>query len=259
MGGLFNPVSEKIETIAYKPYCQDSTDLEAATKTITATVEATGVGNADYNKALTLPAPTDSRLVVKRICCRLNVVIDSMTAGTLYCRVYVDAQSANNRLFDLSWTTTGDKLSATDTHADALAAIFNLLKDGAAHTLYFFFWVDAGNAVLSLVQLWEAVGTCSASWTTTIDCSHKGFIWAGCDNFRIGSGTPYLVLKVKEAEPPDKDVWSTTIIWLTTHGGVTKELGAFLTQFGIYLMGYGTVATDLNYFASLIITLRKET
>ncbi|MEK7281607.1 MAG: hypothetical protein AAB037_04555, partial [Chloroflexota bacterium] len=116
---------------------------EAATKTITATVEATGVGNADYSAALTVAAPADARLVVKRVAARLAVTIDSMTAGTLFCRVYVDAQAANNRLFDLSWTTPGAKLAAVDTHSGNLAAVFNLLKDGAAHTFYFFFWVNA--------------------------------------------------------------------------------------------------------------------
>jgi hypothetical protein len=32
--------------------------------------------------------------------------------------------------------------------------LFGLLTDGAAHTFYFFFWVDSGTSDVSLVQLW---------------------------------------------------------------------------------------------------------
>jgi hypothetical protein len=152
-------VAEHIEKLSYTPGPQDSGDLEAATRTVTAAAEATGPGNADYSRALTLAKPTDARLTVQRIAARLAVTIDSMTAGQLNCRVYVDAQDADHRLLDVSWTGAGAKLAVVDTHSGNLATIFNLLKDGASHTFYFFFWVNTGNAVISLCQLWEGVGT----------------------------------------------------------------------------------------------------
>lgn len=69
--------------------------------------------------SLTLPKPADARLVVKRICARLQVAVDTIPGGDtdLYCRVYVDAQDVNHRLFDLDWTSTGAKLHALDTHS----------------------------------------------------------------------------------------------------------------------------------------------
>lgn len=125
-------IQEKIESISYTPGVQGSGDLEAGTRTITATVEASGLGNADYNQALTLAKPDDIRLVVKRIAARLAVTVDSFDAAThLYCRVYVDVQDANHRLFDEDWSSAGAKLDAVDTHPGASATIFGLLKDGA--------------------------------------------------------------------------------------------------------------------------------
>ena len=104
---------EKIEVITYEPSAKDTGDLESGTKTITATSEATGVGNADYSQALTLPQPGDGRLVVTRIAARLAVTIDSFdVAEHLYCRVYVDTQDANHLLFDTDCNSIRDKLDA---------------------------------------------------------------------------------------------------------------------------------------------------
>jgi hypothetical protein len=150
----------KFETLYYAPQLQNSGDLEAATKTINAVAEASGPGNADYAAAMTLPAPDDARLQVLRIGARLSVTIDSLNGGCAhcYCRVYVDVQDADHRLFDLDFTSAANQLSAVTAHAANKAIIYTSLKDGSTHTFYFFFWVDAGNAVLSLAQLWEGVG-----------------------------------------------------------------------------------------------------
>jgi hypothetical protein len=48
------PAKEKLEVLLYQPGLQDSGDLEAGTKTITATAEASGLGNASYTVSLTL-------------------------------------------------------------------------------------------------------------------------------------------------------------------------------------------------------------
>jgi hypothetical protein len=60
-----------------------------------------------YTTALKLPKPSDDLLAVKRICARLQVTIDTIASGdtNLYCRVYVGAQNAAHRLFDLDWNS----------------------------------------------------------------------------------------------------------------------------------------------------------
>jgi len=240
---------EKIETISYAPLVQNTNDLEAATKTITAIAEATGVGNADYNKVLTLAKPADARMEVKRTTSRLAVTIDSMTAGTLFCRVYVDAQATSNRLFDLSWTAAGAELSAVDTCSTALATIFNLQKDGSAHTFYFFFWVDAGNAVISLVQLWEGVGSHTASPGNI--CLNLNF--AGLCTLAIyitvnGTGTPYGYVYIKQ---------TNYVAHMAISGHTATGHLHFLNNHNDIGMA-GTVSTDLNNIYRIEVNLRSE-
>ena len=245
---MADAIHRVIENISYSPSVQDTTDLEAATKTITATVEATGLANRDYQAALTLAAPTDARFVVNRIAARLAATIDSMTAATLYGRVYVDAQDADHLLFDLSWTTTGAKLAAQDTLVGTKEVIFNLLKDGAAHTFYFFFWVNAGNAVLSLVELWEGVGTSS---TTPADqypltVNHIGFTGGYIQITTVGTG-------------------SASGRWGITTGGLYIKalahgenlLSTELMRNSYFFWG-GSVATDLDYLGAISLNLRTE-
>lgn len=240
-------ISPQVEYKSYAPSYKDTTDLEAATKTITATSEAVGVLNADYNAALTCTIPTDSRIAIMRMVSRLAVTIDSFdTATHLYCRVYVDAQDANHRLFDMDWDSTGAKLTAVDVHADAYAVIFALLKDGAAHTFYFFFWVNqAVNAVISLVELWEAVGSCDTAGTSSncINVTHSGFLGVIAKGGQIGSGTYAMKFS------PDgywRDDTSTLVY-------KTHLVGSY---FDLYV--YGSVATDLNYLTGIYLWFRSE-
>ncbi len=226
---------------------RDSTDLEAATKTITATAEASGVGNADYSAVLTGITFSDSRLIIKRLCSRLAVTIDSFdTATHLYCRVYVDAQDADHRLFDLDWTTTGQKLSAVDMHSGALATLFNALKTGGNHTFYFFFWVDqANNAVISEARIWFAIGSCSVStWTEIVQINHYGPIAFVSRVEKIGSGTPNLTYAQENGD------WMYSSTTGLTVGNVLNYARSLWMN--------GTVATDLNCIRSLQITFRSE-
>jgi len=246
--GYLNTV-ERIETLLYNPNLQNTADLEAATKTITATAEATGIVNADYSKALTLPAPSDARLEILRIAARLAVTIDSMTAGTLNCRVYVDQQDANHRLFDLNWNVAGAKLAAQDTLAGTMQTIFNLLKNGAAHTFYFFFWVDAGNAVLSLVQLWEGVGSCNLTPVYAyLQINHIGWLTIGNRFSREGSGT--------QSQRFVYDVLGQWRQFLTA--AIENNMQTHIVNPGMLLAGGGSVATDLNYLRDMKVVLRSE-
>ena len=160
---------EKIEILTYGPYLPTTGDKEAGTHTIVPTARP-AIASAQYSHSLTLPKPDDARLVVKRIASRLNVNIAGLgTATHVYCSVRVDVDDADHELFNEDWTSIGDKLDAVDTHATNKAVIFNLLKDGAAHTFYFLFWADvASQATIDLVQLWEGVGSSIVGAGTTV-------------------------------------------------------------------------------------------
>ena len=239
---------EKIEQIFYAPSLKHSGDLEAGTKTITATAEASGIGNADYSAALTLDVPGDSRLAIQRIAARLSFTLDSMTAGQLNCRVYVDQQDADHLLFDLNWASTGNKLSATTVSSAIKAIIFNALKDGNAHTFYFFFWVDSGNAILSVVQFWENVGIDGGTGgrVSCLRLTFDGLVSILLLATRLGTGSSVVF-----GYP--QNWWS---------GG--DNIGKDVQPPAQVLYGYydfcleGSVATDLVYPSRLTINLRSE-
>jgi len=243
---------EKIEQLAYTSGKQDTGDLEAATKTVTATSEASGVGNADYSKALTLPKPSDARLIVKRIATRLAVTIDSFdTATHLYCRVYVDQQDADHRLFDMDWDSTGAKLTAVDTHSGALSTIFDLLKDGASHTFYFFFWIDqANNAVISLVQLWESVGTCDTygGHREILELNFSGLATIHSSIRRIGTGSSH------------HGVSPGAYVHYAYGSGDPARIRAeaILVKAGNYMSVAATVSTDISYIEDFYLNIRSE-
>ena len=241
---------ERIEQLAYSPGVQDTGDLEADIRTITATAEASGLANADYTISLTLPRPGWDILEVLRVASRLSVTIDSFDGAThLYCRIYVDAQDTEHRLFDMDFTDTGEKLTAVDTYVEYKATIFNLLHDGGAHTFYFFFWVDqANNAVISAVRLWEAVGTCSTSLNhiPLVQLTHTGLANFFARHIRIGSGSSevYLAYEIgRYYAAPDNSGYLAipSILFANTP----------------ILYCRGTVATDLNYVHAVFANLKN--
>ncbi len=256
LAGEFEVGQEKIELISYSPGKQDTGDLEVATKTITAISEASGTGNADYSQALTLPKPNDARLVIERIAARLAVTIDSFdTATHLYCRVYVDQQDADHRLFDMDWDSTGAKLTAVDTHSGTLSVIFGSLKDGSAHTFYFFFWVNqANNAVISLVQLWEGVGTGDTGWQVICRLSHTGITWWNLQTGLQGSGSPDTLGSIYSSLVAQTFAkWTGNGIYQPTSGSPL-----FISPGTPRINMHGSVATDLNYISNTHIVLRSE-
>lgn len=256
-GALYVP--ESFRVVHHFPNSRDSGDLEAATRTITAVAEAAGVGSADYSSLVTAlkSAATYngdiSLLTILRFVARLQATIDSMTAGTLYCRVYLDAQDANHRLFDLSWATTGAKLAAVDIHAGALPSVLAKLNDGTNYTLYYFFWVDAGNAVISEVRSLVGVGTCSTTYDgeSVYQLNCTGIASVTCHTDRVGSGSgtynlypnPGAVTFYNAVKSGGDGLWNIEST-LITAGGL--------------LAAKGTVATDSNLFNRTVIVLRKE-
>lgn len=247
-------VHEKLETIVYQPGLQDSGDLEVGMKTINATAEASGTANADYAAVLTLPKPADDRLAVQRVCVRLQTTIDDIPSGdtNLYCRVYVDVQDANHRLFDLDWTSSGTKLFAVDTHSGALATIFNILKDGTAHTFYFFFWkTGTGTGItISTVRLWEGVGSCVVgAGTPCLAIMHDGLLsgFMACSKVGTGSSTIRLCQGMQDS----------TYLWYIISAISESAIPMTISNnFGLAINT--TIDADLVYLMRILFTLRYE-
>ena len=247
---------EKTETISYSPGLQNTGDLETGTHTIVPTTRP-AIGSAQYSKSLTLPKPGDARLAVKRIAARLSVNIAGLgTATHVYLSVRVDVDDADHELFNEDWTSAGAKLDAVDTHSANKAAVFNLLKDGAAHTFYFLFWADvASQATIDVVQLWEAVGSCAtaSSVDECLSLVHTGLVTPEAQIIVAGSGTPNLQLCLGATFSMAGRAKAVT--------GAYYQLlvdGAIIAPGGICFNMYGTVATDLNYIHDCYFALRSE-
>lgn len=211
---VFGDLLTKYDTITYQPYLQTTNDLIAAVDNIAVVAKP---ANAQYSAALALPAPSDARLAVLMITARLSATIDAFNVGAahLYVQCYVDDPTgllAARQLFNLDLVApAGNNLAVQSTQVGNKETIFNLLKDGGAHTFYFFLWVDAGNVNISLLQLWEAVGSSSNNaqyvgqalklqnfigtmqWGGTWDVIGTGAVnyasWDGVVNIRYTPGT----------------------------------------------------------------------
>ena len=227
---------EKIETIAYSPALQDSGDLEASTRSITATTKP---GSADYSTNLTTPDVPDARVIVRRLCQRLNVHIDSFggapAATKLYYSIEVNGfERATGELTGagadnpVSWDLTGEQ--------------FNL---GSANTIEVFLWVDQGSTDVSLVQLWQGVGTCTTGWSSfPLEIAHTGLAQVSANFTRVGSGSTgchFLALgsSMSMSESLQADIASRV--------SITKN------NFAIRMKG--TVASDLNYISVFNVVL----
>lgn len=170
--------SEVIQRLSYEPGgAQDSGDMEPGAKTITATSKQ---GTPDYSTNLTAPAPADSRIAITRLGLRLQINIDSITAGQLNYSVEVNGAQ---RLTG-AWTGAGDKYAVVD----LTTGQFNL---GSANTIQVFLWVDAGNTVASLCQVWLAPGSVSSDWggQECLTVAHSGLMSAGIRLVSIGGTT----------------------------------------------------------------------
>jgi len=146
-----------VGVISYDPGYIMSGDLEVGIKTVTLMAEAAGLGAADYTVSLTLPAPTDPRVVVNSIAAMLRIN-GTVADGNLYYRVYVDAQDPANLLFDGSsfppeLVEDDETLTAT-----LFPAIFALIADGLPHDFYFYFWKDGAGVGAQLDQVEVNIG-----------------------------------------------------------------------------------------------------
>lgn len=248
---------------------KETGDLEAATKTITRTTEASGVGSADYSSAQTLTTVpylnlvastlAACRLDITRMAARLSVTIDS-DDGThdLRCRVYVDAQNANNLLFDVTCTTTGNQLAVQATLVGTKETIFNLLKDGAAHTFYFFFWSPGNHSpVISVCELWYGIGSVGTNSNPCLNLTMKGNASVKVHVLNAISGTVAAMVTIYV---PFTDTLYTYLIGANSTAGFFAQI----TQISFVLTGkekvylYAGAATDLVVIDHLALGLLSE-
>ena len=246
---------EKIETLAYLPGLQNTGDKEAGTHTIVP-IARPAIASAQYSHSLTLLKPSDARLAVKRIAARLNVNIAGLgTATHVYCSVRVDVDDTDHELFNEDWTSIGDKLDAVDTYDTNKAAIFNLLKDGAAHTFYFLFWADiASQATIDLVQLWEGIGSSGTSGRHNIfELFHNGRFWAAIQVLKMdGSGASWRLC-------PEGGGFSLASYPIVEMGNYTKSCQSpFLSVGKIFIEVDDSDATDMATLRTFYSILRSE-
>ena len=242
---------EKIETIIYNPGVQNTGDKEPGTHTIVPTARP-AIGAAQYSHSLTLPKPADVRLEVKRLASRLNVNIAGLgTATHVYCSVRGDVDDADHELFLEDWTSIGSKLATVELHSGNKATLFNLLKDGAAHTFYFLFWADAASqATIDLVQLWEAVGCIGGNPRVALSITHSGLASFVIKPELIGSGSGTGWLNPADSE------WDYHAKAACGGGSILSVTSLLMKN--AELRFNGTVSTDLYYLANLWTRLRSE-
>jgi hypothetical protein len=95
-------------------------------------------------------------------------------------------------LFDLTYASTGNQLSVQDCLTGIKETIFNLLKDGTEHTFYFFFWSPGNHSpVISVCQLWEAVGQSGTSYNREcLGLTHTGYCDIAGECYKVGTSDP---------------------------------------------------------------------
>jgi hypothetical protein len=238
---------DKVDSVSYIPGSQDTADLEAGTHTIVPTSRP-AIGSAQYSKSLTLPKPDDTLLAVMRIAARLSVNIAGLgTATDVYCSVRVDVDDADHELFNEHWTSIGAKLAVAQAHSGALSTIFDLLKDGAAHTFYFLFWANAASqATIDVVQLWEVVGGAGTSQVIALKLLHKGLALVTVEHNKIGTGS-------SECNITNEGVTTQLRLWRPNPGH--DQMLLLMNKADFYMNG--TVATDLYYIIAIGAALRN--
>lgn len=160
-------------------------------------------------------------------------------------------------MFDEEWTSTGAKLDAVDSHSGALSTIFDLLKDGASHTFYFFFWVNqANNAVISVVQLWEGAGaTCSTSSLLVATLTYTGLLNIGFYPGKIGTGT-YRQTLIADSTLFGSNYAHWVFDATDVYAPIPQTLCLIEREMNIFLKT--SVATDIVHIYGFYAILRSE-
>ena len=186
---------------------------------------------------------TPEYAVIERLALRGNIHIDSFGGSPAATKVYCTVEcNGVEKVSAKELTSAGaDNFFAVDILAD-----FNL---GTANELKVYLWVDQGDAVVSVCQLWQGIGaSVTGSTRNILVISHKGFISLLGIVARVGTGTPYLRIA------PTGTAWYA----FAEASGSNAELRveSFL-HYDDCLRTKGTVATDLNYLSEMYLRLRS--
>jgi hypothetical protein len=229
---------ERIETIIYNPGLQDSGDLEAGTKTITATSKPQ---TPDYTTNLTAPNVPNSKLIVRRLCQRIYIHIDSFGGVPLATKLCYSI------VINTVERATGEFTGVGVDNFFSWDIIEGQFILGDPNNIQVFLWVDAGNAIVSLCQLWQGVGTCTTGWSSfPIDVKHSGLAQVSANFARIGSGSIGCHLM---------PLGTNSAMSESLQGDISSKLSIVKGSFVIRLKG--SVPTDLNYLASLNFVLSQ--
>jgi hypothetical protein len=228
----------KISGIIYTPWFQDSGNLETGTRTITATTKP---GSADYSASLTMQNADDGRLMVRRLCQRLNLHIDSFGGAPAATRLYYSVAVNGVERASGEFTAAG---ADNPIAWDLTEGQFNL---GSANVITVYLWVDRGNAVISVAQIWQGVGTCTIWWSSfPLEISHTGLVQVSANFTRIGNGTTSSHLMA---------LGSLASMSESLQADASSKLSIVSGSFAIRLKG--TVTTDLNYISNINIELQS--
>ena len=231
-------LQERIDFIDYQPLLQNSGDLEAGTKTVTATAKP---GTADYTTTLTLPMPTDSRMQVKNVGGRLQITIDSINAPATLLNYDVEINGVSK--ISGSFNSTGAKYDGVNLSGVDIAA-------GGQYDVQIYLWVDAdsgGGVVVSVAQVWLAVGVYGSDVKGILSLNHRGLAqFPKLSLLKVGTGSPsgFVFLKPQETA----GLGEYQIDW---------NMRLMLLGGEHYLSLYGTVDTDLLYIRALPVLLRR--
>lgn len=244
-------IQEKVETIKYLPGLQDSGDLEGATKTITATSKP---GTPDYSTSLTVPSPPDARLSIGQLGLRLKVHIDSFGGAPAATKLYATVEVKGtilNRINAFEFTSAG-----ADNFASSEVTVFNI---GTANDVKVYFWVDQGEAVISVCQVLLAVGQGGQLYecARVLNVDHSGFVSFSVHWKREGTGNHYIYVT------SPKNVWDETAgLWSKTTSSaapVSRDYDfpqVFMVNTFSIALRVG-VATDLVYINEIRFHLRS--
>jgi len=243
--------------IEYEPTLKNSGDLEAATKTITATSKP---ATADYTYSFSIPKPDDDRVNVQRYAVRFQITIDSITSPTTTLYMEIKEKNTDTLIASVTYATTGTKQNAFHYTSGSL---FDRLKAGGTCEIEFRFWVDAnatGGAVLSQVQFWACVGCKSAGPADlykVLEIKHTGWIQFGCDAYGVGSTESHAWLTSRKDETVGS--WPNYSAFLSEPGQTYETMFCMGSRKWVHkkveLWMRGTVGTGINYIWVLRVFL----
>lgn len=253
VNGIIGP---RYEYISYAPLLQDSGDLEAATKTISATTEQAG---ADYTAAITIPAPPDPRLAVLAIGGQLNVTIDSFGGGgtTLNYRVKRAGVSVSTGTLEAA-AGVGAKVVSWET--------LNPVGLGTPQTYTVYLWVNAGTCVISISRLYVAVGSGAIGTSGLRSClsiTHTGMVMMGGQTSRQGVGNFNAGVRYA-AGTLNANAGYDWAWYFQSSAGTGTQLGPvgatpMFSPGALYLaVNNAVTATDLAYYGAVRLVLRTD-